>query len=81
MILSGPAGSTTPQQQQISLFNPSNNTINYSTTISTSNGIGWLSPYPASGPLLPGSSSISIAADLSALPPGVQTGTISFGFR
>jgi uncharacterized protein (TIGR03437 family) len=78
VILSGPAGSATPQQQQISLFNPSNNTINYSATISTANGVGWLSISPASGQLLPGSASLSIAANLSALSPGGQTGTVNF---
>ncbi len=80
MILSGPAGSATPQQQQISLFNPTNTAINYSATISTANGIGWLSISPASGQLLPGSTTISIAADLSSLSAGVQSGTVSFTF-
>jgi uncharacterized protein (TIGR03437 family) len=81
IILSGPAGSPMPQQQQVSLFNPSVTTMNYSTTVFTSNGTGWLSASPASGPLLPGSASITVAADLSALPPGVQTGTLSIGFN
>ncbi len=80
VILSGAAGSTTPPQQQISLFNPSNNTINYSATISTANGVGWLSISPASGQLLPGTTSISIAANLAELSSGVQTGTVDFAF-
>jgi uncharacterized protein (TIGR03437 family) len=82
VILSGPAGSATlPQpQQQINLFNASNNSINYSTTVSTSSGIGWLRVSPASGQLLPGSASISIAANPSELSPGVQTGTVNFAF-
>ena len=80
VILSGPTGSTTPPQQQVSLFNLSNNTINYSTSVVTPNGIGWLSISPASGPLLPGSTTVSIAADLSALPSGVQTGTVNLAF-
>jgi uncharacterized protein (TIGR03437 family) len=81
VILSGPAGSTTPQQQQISLFNPSNNTIGYVTAVLTSNGVGWLSISPTGGQLLPGSTSISIKADLSALSPGLQTGTVNFAFN
>jgi hypothetical protein len=80
VILSGPAGSTTPAQQQIGLFNPSNNTINYSATISTANGVGWLSISPISGPLLPGSASISIVANLTVLLAGVQTATVSIAF-
>ena len=80
VILSGSAGSTAPQRQPINLFNPTNSTINYSTAASTSNGIAWLSASPASGPLLPGSSSLSITANLSALPPGVQTGTVTVAF-
>jgi len=80
VILSGPAGSTTPQQQQVSLFNPSGSAINYSTAIFTTNGIGWLSASPAGGQLLPGTTSISIGADLSGLPSGVQTGTVTIGF-
>jgi uncharacterized protein (TIGR03437 family) len=80
VILSGTAGSTTPQQQRISLFNPSTSTINYSTTVFTPSGLNWLSISPASGPLLPGSTSISVAANLSELPPGVQTGTLSIAF-
>ncbi len=80
VILSGPAGSATLPQQQINLFNASNNAINYSTTVSTSNGIGWLSVSAASGQLLPGSASISLTANLSGLSPGVQTGTVNFAF-
>jgi len=80
LIFSGPAGSTTPQQQQVSLLNSSGATIHYSTTVFTSSGAGWLSASPASGPVPPGSASISIAADLSALPPGVQIGTVRVGF-
>ncbi len=80
VLLSGPAGSTALQQGQVSLFNPSNSTINYETSVITPNGIAWLSASPASGSILPGSTSISIAANLSALPPGVQTGTIDIAF-
>jgi hypothetical protein len=80
IILSGPAGSSTAQQQQISLFNPSNGPINYSSAVLTSSGVGWLSVSPASGQLLPGNGSISIAANLSALSPGSQTGTVSIAF-
>jgi len=80
VILSGPAAGTTPHQQQISLFNPSNNSIVYSAAVSTSNGIGWLTVSPASGSLAPGNTSISIAANLAALSPGVQNGTITFTF-
>ncbi len=80
LIFSGPSGSTTPQQQQVALLNPTSVTIHYSTTVFTSSGTGWLSASPASGPVPPGNASISVAADLSALPPGVQTGTLSIGF-
>ena len=68
------------RQQQVSLFNPSNSTISYSSTISTSNGIGWLSISPSSGQLLPGSNSVSVVANRMALLPGVQNGTVTFGF-
>jgi uncharacterized protein (TIGR03437 family) len=80
VMFSGPAGNTTPQQQQISLFNPTNNTIGYSATISAANGIGWLSLPSVTGQLLPGSTSIPITANLSALSQGLQTGTIDFTF-
>ena len=81
LIFSGPSGSTTPEQQQVSLLNPTSATIHYSTTVFTSSGAGWLSASPASGSVPPGgNASVSIAADLSALPPGVQTGTLSIGF-
>ncbi len=80
LSFSGPSGSTTPQQQQVTLLNPTSVTIHYSTTVFTSSGTGWLSASPASGPVPPGNASISVAADLLALPPGVQTGTLSIGF-
>ena len=80
VILTGLAGNAAAQQQQISIFNPSNETIGYSATVLTSNGIGWLSLSPASGRVLPGSTSISIAANFSMLSPGLQTGTVTLGF-
>jgi uncharacterized protein (TIGR03437 family) len=80
MILSGPAGSATQPEQQISLSNASNNAINYSSTVLTTNGIGWLSVSPASGQLFPGSASISITANLSGLSAGLQTATVNFAF-
>jgi uncharacterized protein (TIGR03437 family) len=80
VTLTGPAGSATPQQQQIRLFNPSNSANSYSTAAFTAGGSGWLSASPAGGTLLPGSSTVTIAADLSLLPAGVQTGTVTFAF-
>ena len=80
VIFSDPAGAAKPQQRQIDLFNPSNTTINYSTTSATSNGSAWLTVSPASGQLLPGSTSVSLAANMSALAPGLQTGTVTFTF-
>jgi hypothetical protein len=80
VILSGPAGSTTPQMQQITFFNLSNKTMNYSATVSTSNGVRWLTVSPASGQALLGNTAILIEASLSALSPGVNTGTVSVGF-
>jgi hypothetical protein len=80
VILDGPAGSTILQQQQINLFNPSNSTINYSAAVLTSNGISWLSMSPAIGQVPPGTATVSIAANLSALSPGVQTGTVTVAF-
>jgi uncharacterized protein (TIGR03437 family) len=67
-------------QQQVTLFNPSNSTLNYTTAVSTSNQAGWLSVSPSSGQALPGSNSISITANPSSLTPGTQTGTVSVGF-
>jgi hypothetical protein len=80
IILSGPAGSTTPAAQQIAFFNPSGNTMNYTTSVSTSNGIAWLSTYPSNGQLPPGSAYISLGANLSVLSPGVQTGSVTVVF-
>src|SRR6185312_10315636 len=47
LIFTVPSGTTTNQQQQISLFNPSNSPVNYSATLATSNGNPWLSLSPA----------------------------------
>jgi uncharacterized protein (TIGR03437 family) len=80
VILAAPAGTTTPQQQTITLFNPSNATVNYTATSMTSNGTGWLGVAPASGPLPPGSTTISVTANMTALPAGLQTGTVNFAF-
>ena len=80
VIFSGLAGSSTVRQQQVTLFNPSNHVIDYSAAVITSNGIAWLSVSPSTGQVLPGSASLSIAADLSVLLPGIQTGTATIAF-
>jgi hypothetical protein len=80
VILSGQAGSATIAAQQLPFFNLSNTTLNYTTSVSTLNGIPWLSVFPSSGQVPPGSAYISIAGILSVLPPGVQTGAVTVNF-
>jgi hypothetical protein len=81
VIMSGAAGSTTTATQQIAFFNPSRNTINYTASASTLNGIPWLSTYPSNGQVPPGSAYISVAANLSVLSPGIQTGSVTIVFN
>jgi uncharacterized protein (TIGR03437 family) len=80
-ILSGAAGSTPPRTQQISLFNAGAAAVSFSATAFASNGGSWLSVSPASGSLTQGGNPLTIAADLSGLAPGVQTGTIRVAFE
>ncbi len=78
VILTGVAGSATPAQQTVTAFNPSSAAIAYSA--STFSGTGWLSVSPATGSVSPGANSIRIAANLSGLTAGVQTGTVRLAF-
>jgi uncharacterized protein (TIGR03437 family) len=80
LLVSGVAGGKTPQQTQIALYNASNSTVNFTAAPFTSNGIAWLSISSASGPLPPGTTTLTVSTDLSSLPQGVQTGAIRFAF-
>ena len=76
VILSGVAGSSASAGQAVNVFNPSSSAITYAATTFTANGTAWLSVNPSSGTLNPGTTSIQIAASLSTLSAGVQTGTV-----
>ncbi len=78
VLLRGSAGNTAPIQQQISVFNPSDTTLNYVTAVPAP-GNGWLAILPATGQFPPGSTTISIVANLAAVPAGTQTATAGLG--
>jgi DNA/RNA endonuclease G (NUC1) len=79
-IFSGRAGSAPPQTRQITLFNPGATIVNFSAAALTSDGGSWLTGSPATGSLPPGSTPLTIQADLSGLTSGVHTGTIRVTF-
>jgi len=78
LLLSGAAGSK--PQQQVSLFNPSATAANFTSSVFTANGGGWLTVSPASGALTPGANALTIQADLTGLASGVQTGSVRVVF-
>jgi len=80
VILSGVAGSTTPLQQTVSVFNPSSAAVSYTASTIMANGTGWLSVAPPSGSVSPGTNSIQIVLNLSGLSTGVYTGTVRLAF-
>ena len=69
-----------PVQKTVSAFNPSSAAVTYTASTFTANGTGWLSVSPASGAVSPGANVLQIAADLSGLASGVQTGTVRLVF-
>ncbi len=78
--LVGPAGSNTPSQRTISVFNPSLSAINYAVSTFTADGTGWLSVIPQLAAVSPGANPVQIATNLSGMAAGVQTGTVRFAF-
>jgi uncharacterized protein (TIGR03437 family) len=80
IVLVGTAGSATPAQQPVSLYNGTATADSYSASVFTQNGVGWLSANPASGTVNTGVNTVQIAADLSGFSPGVQSGTVTLGF-
>lgn len=80
VLLFGIPGSTTPVQQTVTIFNPSTASTSYSASTFTANGSNWLSVSPASGTAASGETSIAIAANLSGLTSGVQSGTVRLVF-
>jgi uncharacterized protein (TIGR03437 family) len=80
VLLSGLAGSKTTPQQAVTIFNPSAVAISYSASVFTANGANWLSVSPAAGSATPGSTSLTISANLSNLSSGTQTGTVRLLF-
>ena len=70
------------QQQTVSLFNPGDSAVNFTTTTSTTNGAGWLTVTPAEGSLSVGANSsvLTLGANISQLPAGTQTGTLKVVF-
>ena len=80
LVLIGAAGSATPAQQNVGLYNATSAAVSYTTSVLTQNGASWLSATPASGNVNAGANTLQIAANLSALSAGVQTGTVSLGF-
>ena len=80
VILAGVAGSSTPAQQTITLVNPSTSAATFVSNAFTSDGGDWLSISPTAGTVSPGNTAISVAADLSKLGAGVQTGTVLIQF-
>jgi uncharacterized protein (TIGR03437 family) len=80
VVLTSAAGTKTPQQQQVTVFNLTNANVNYSVATSPTAGTGWLTVSPSVGELLPGANMFTVQADFSGLTPGVQNGTVSLGF-
>jgi uncharacterized protein (TIGR03437 family) len=80
VILAGPAGSTTPMQQTVNVFNPSTGAVTYTASVSMANGTGWLSVTPSSGSVSPGTSGIPVTVNLSGLAAGLYTGSVSLAF-
>jgi sugar lactone lactonase YvrE len=80
VILAGAAGSTQPRTGQVTIFNPGTASLHFSATPFTSSGETWLSVSPVAGSLSPGSSALTIQADLSKLAAGVHTGTVGLIF-
>src|SRR6185312_114791 len=74
-VLVGRAGSTTPAQTSVPVFNLASKAIAFSASTSAS----WLSVSPSSGSLGAGLGSVKISADLSNLS-GLQFGDVTLGF-
>jgi uncharacterized protein (TIGR03437 family) len=81
LLLTGSAGSATPLQQTLTLFNPSSSTVNFPSSTFTSTGGPWLSVTPStSGLLSPGANSLPFTVNLLPLSPAVQTGNLLLAF-
>jgi uncharacterized protein (TIGR03437 family) len=80
VLFTAAAGTQTPQQQQITLFNPTGSTVNYSSTTFSNAGGNWLTVSKPIGELLPGANVLTVQADFSVLAAGVVNGTASFAF-
>jgi uncharacterized protein (TIGR03437 family) len=79
VVFTGQAGSQSMQQQQVNIFNPLSNIVTWSAAIYSSSA-GWVTT-PSSGTLLPGTNTVQLQADFSALSPAVQDAILSLAFN
>lgn len=81
ILLPADAGSSTPSQQDVQLFNPAGTSVTFSATAFTSDGGAWLKVTPASGSLSgTGAGSITIQANPSGLSAQLYSGTVQVAF-
>jgi uncharacterized protein (TIGR03437 family) len=65
----------------VTLYNLSNQALNYSSTVSTTDGGTWLTVSPASGTVpAAGSTQVTLGTNAPALPSGIGQGVARFGF-
>jgi uncharacterized protein (TIGR03437 family) len=81
MILAAAAGSAAAATQSITLFSPAGASLNYSTSVFTSDNGNWLSVSAPTGSLgAAGTAPLTIQASAAAMTAGVHYGTVQLAF-